>query len=219
MWQSAIRNPQSAIECVKTTALTLLALGGIAAAPAHAADGLITITGEITAQTCKINGQTPPYNLLVALPKISTSALKNTGDTAGSTVFQLKLSDCPEALANQSLSAYFEAGPTVDYATGNLLAYKTNALPTEAASSLPNTGLGSSDVFSDMEIQLANTDGSAIKIGSPAAEQNSKGVTAAKVNSTASATLTYLARYIKTGTGAIGAGKVQTYVQYSIVYP
>ncbi|AZY51350.1 fimbrial protein [Bordetella avium] len=214
---------QSAIECVKSTAFTLLALASMVAAPAHAADGLITITGEITTQTCKINGNTPPYNLLVPLPKISTSALKNTGDTAGSTVFQLKLTECPQALATQSLSAYFEAGPTVDYATGNLLAYKTDSPPSMAAGSIPTTGLGNSDVFANMEIQLANADDSAIKIGLPAADQNSKGVTATEVgsngNKTASATLTYLARYIKTGSGAIAAGKIQTYVQYSIVYP
>ncbi|MCJ9713602.1 type 1 fimbrial protein, partial [Bordetella hinzii] len=70
--------------------------------PAHAVDGTITITGEITDQTCKINGAEPPHNLLVTLPKIGTSAMKNVNDTAGATLFQIRLTDCPEALNAQT---------------------------------------------------------------------------------------------------------------------
>ncbi|CAJ48070.1 fimbrial protein [Bordetella avium] len=212
--------PQTVIDCIRTTSVVLVALAGMAAVPAHASDGVITITGEITTQTCKINGNTPPYNLLVTLPKISSSALKNVNDTAGSTVFHIELTECPESLKNKMLAAYFEPGPAVDLATGNLQTYTIDTLPTKAASTIPGD-LDSSKLFDNVEIQLANTDGSAIKIG--AADHRSKGFTAVEAGSgnskTASATLTYLARYIKTGNGAIKAGKVHTYVQYSILYP
>ncbi|WP_331456686.1 fimbrial protein, partial [Bordetella pseudohinzii] len=208
--QSAIRNPQSAIECAGYALLLGLTLN---APPAHAVDGTITINGEITDQTCKINNAEPPYNLIVNLPKIGTKAIKSVNDTAGATVFDIKLTDCPAALNNSKLKAYFEPGATTDYGTGNLLAYTTAAAKTVAQASIPDRA--GATVFNNVQIQLANLNGNTIKMGVDSATQAAQDVTV--TNQTA--TLRYMARYVRTSANAITAGKLETYVQYSIVYP
>ncbi|SAI32511.1 fimbrial subunit [Bordetella trematum] len=182
---------------------------------AHAVDGTITINGEIIDSTCKINGQNPPVNLVVNLPKIGTSALKKPGDVAGTTAFTLTLTECPSELMGQ-VKAHFEPGPTTDYDTGHLYAYTTTTV--KAKTSTIPAGQASETKFQNVQIQLANSDGSPIKIG--AADSLAKG-TALQAGSEGkkSATLHYLARYYKSGTDAITAGKLYTYVQYSIVYP
>ncbi|KXA75042.1 fimbrial protein, partial [Bordetella pseudohinzii] len=197
------------IECARIAAASL-ALAGMMSTPARAVDGTITINGEITDQTCKIESKDPPHNMVVNLPKIGTSALKNVNDTAGATPFQIKLTDCPMGLNNNKVKAYFEPSSTTDYATGNLIAY-TTAQPAVMASAIP----APATVFANVQIQLANPTGATLKMGVDSAAQAAQESTI--TNQTA--TLTYLARYIKTGNGAISAGKLVTYVQYSIVYP
>ncbi len=180
---------------------------------ALAVDGTITINGEITDSTCKINNQTPPSNLIVNLPKISTGALKAKGDFAGATLFTLKLTHCPSTLGGE-VKAYFEPGPTTDYDNGALYAYTSTAAVTSAASSIP-TGLTK---VANVSIQLTNPDGTPIVIGASsntaAGDELRNGE-----SSTKTATLRYLARYLKSGDGNISSGKLVTYVQYSIVYP
>ncbi|WP_127812556.1 fimbrial protein [Bordetella avium] len=214
--QTANRKPQTANRKPQLGAvLGALALLG---PPAHAADGLITITGEITDTTCKIEGKEPPHNLLVTLPKISTSALKTAGQTAGSTLFTIKLTDCPASLSGK-VSAYFEHGSTTDFDTDNLIAYTPSADVTAAAATLPASP---GTVAQNVQIQIANTDGTQVKLGHPFAEQNSATFTLVNTSSSdthKTATLRYLARYVKTGDSAISAGKIVSYVQYSIAYP
>ncbi|BDC28495.1 Fimbria A protein precursor [Bordetella parapertussis] len=77
---------------------------------AHADDGTIVITGTITDQTCTIEDPSPGYIKVVHLPTISKSALKNAGDVAGRTRFDIKLKDCPTTV--NTLKLYFEPGPT-----------------------------------------------------------------------------------------------------------
>ncbi|OZI71906.1 fimbrial protein [Bordetella genomosp. 12] len=178
--------------------------------PARAVDGTITINGEITDQTCRIEGKDPPHNLIVNLPKIGRTALKAVNVTAGATPFEIKLTDCPTTL-NGKVKAYFEPYATTDYGTGNLIAYTTTNAVTTPASSI-NTP---ATVFKSVQIQLANPDGKTIKVGVDSASQSAQQTTIANQK----ATLRYLARYIKTGSDPINAGKLVTYVQYSIVYP
>ncbi|SPU49137.1 fimbrial protein [Bordetella trematum] len=196
-----------------------LACLSLALAPfstALAVDGTITINGEIIDSTCKINGKNAPVDFIVNLPKISTSALPKKGDVAGATLFVLTLTECPASLSGE-VKAHFEPGVTTDYATGNLYAYKETTVKTTAESSIPNdraTAMKAENV----EIQLANTDGSAINIGAP--DSKAKGATLQNgSDSKKTATLRYLAQYIKSGESAITPGKLVTYVQYSIVYP
>ncbi len=186
---------------------------------ALAVDGTITINGEITDQTCKINGSLPPYNFIVNLPKISTSALKNVNDTAGATAFSIKVTDCPATLTGD-IKAYFEPGATTDYEHGYLHAYSESAAKTTAAAEIPSRA-GTTPV-TNVAFQLANLDGTPIKMGAAQADQGTLGQTLAATSSSdtkKTATLRYLARYIKSGTGDIAAGKLVSYVQYSIVYP
>nr|WP_231584954.1 fimbrial protein [Bordetella pseudohinzii] len=210
-----MRNPQSAIECVKFATASLAAAGMMGMPPAHAVDGTITINGEITDQTCKINGNVPPAHIHVLLPKISTSALKAKGDTAGATPFLIRLTECPDAL-NGNIKAYFEPGSTTDYATGNLVAY-TTAQAVAMAASIPNPLPATA--FGNVQIQLANPNGSTITLGLDHQNQQAQEVPLTANGANKEATLRYLARYVKSGDGNIKAGKLVTYVQYSIVYP
>lgn len=199
--------------------LGCLALSAIPAA--HAVDGTITITGEITDHTCKINDAPPPANFIVNLPKISASALKNKGDTAGATVFTLRLSECPDALSGE-VKAHFEPGITTDYDSGALHAYTPVSAVDTSSDTTPLASIPSRAAAAradNVQIQLANADGSAIKIG--AAVNTAKGAELQKVGSAAtkSATLRYMARYYRSGTASIKAGKLVTYVTYSIAYP
>ncbi|WP_244193973.1 fimbrial protein [Bordetella genomosp. 12] len=181
--------------------------------PARAVDGTITINGEIIDQTCKINGKEPPENIRVVLPKISTSALKSVGDTAGATAFTIKLSDCPDSLTG-NVKAHFEPGLTTDYANGSLYAYTETTAVTTAASKIPDSPGAKVD---NLGIQLANYDGSKITLGTQSPV--GVGVPLTANAGKKEATLRYLASYVKTGTGTIKSGKVVSYVQYSIVYP
>ncbi|WP_432264322.1 fimbrial protein [Bordetella genomosp. 12] len=180
---------------------------------ARAVDGTITINGEITDQTCKINSADPPYNLIVNLPKIGVKAIPKANDIAGATPFLIKLTDCPSSLNNSKVRAYFEPGSTTDYGTGNLVAYTESTPKSKAESSIPS--LSSASVFSNVQIQLANPNGKTIKVGADAATQLAQDVEITNQ----SATLRYLARYVRTSTNAVTAGKLVSYVQYSIVYP
>ena len=197
--------------------LPLVALPALLACSplAHAVDGTITINGEIIDSTCKINGTAPPADILVTLPKIGQTALKNEGDVAGATAFVIALTECPATLSGK-VKAYFEPGPTVDYDTGNLIAYTATADKTKA-SSIPSNQ-ASQTQFQKVQIQLANPDSTAIKIGAP--DNTAAGVELQNgTDSKKTATLHYLARYYKSSSGDITPGKLYTYVQYSIAYP
>ena len=195
-----------------------LACLGLALAPfssALAVDGTITINGEIIDSTCKINGAAPPADILVTLPKIGQTALKNEGDVAGATAFVIALTECPATLSGK-VKAYFEPGPTTDYDTGNLYAYTTSEGKTKA-SSIPGNQ-ASQTQFQKVQIQLANPDSTAIKIG--ASENKAAGVELQNgTDGKKTATLRYLARYYRSSSGNITPGKLYTYVQYSIAYP
>ncbi|QVN11965.1 fimbrial protein [Burkholderia sp. LAS2] len=171
----------------------LMASAGLlaAASSAHAADGTITITGEITAQTCTISGDGGGKDFTVTLPNVSTSALSVAGSTAGRKPFRIALSNCSPNSGNASV--YFEPGTTVNAQTGQLFNATGDA--------------------KNVEVGLLNKDGSNIKLGAAQAQQNSQTVPIAG----GAATLDYFAQYVATG-GAATAGKVGTSVMYSVSY-
>jgi major type 1 subunit fimbrin (pilin) len=176
---------------MNTRLLAALAFCGFALASqaAFAADGTITFNGEIVANTCTINGGAG-QSFTVTLPKVMASALASSGQTAGTTPFQIALTNCTPDGGN--VHAYFEAGATTDAATGRLL-----------------TSAGGA---ANVQIQLLNSDLTEIKAGFADALQNSK---SAAVNA-GSATLSYFARYY--ATAAATAGLVTSSVLYTIVY-
>ncbi|MEO2216186.1 fimbrial protein [Chromobacterium vaccinii] len=161
---------------------------GVYSSGAMAADGKITVTGNIVAQTCTIAG-TSGTNVTVNLPTVGASSLASTGQTAGATPFAINLSNCPSSL--KSAQTRFEVGPTVNPTSGNLL---------------NSTGAGSA---SNVEVQLLNNTFNAINLSTNA---NSQQVAI----SGGAATMGYYAQYI--ATGAAGAGSVNTSVQYSMTY-
>ncbi|WP_175782365.1 fimbrial protein [Burkholderia anthina] len=174
------------------TSIAALAVAAAATLPAvsHAADGTITINGNIGTQTCTIDGNgTGGKDFTVALPKVSTSSLNSGGATAGRTPFKIGLKNCSPASGD--VYTHFEAGTTVNSTTGQLL----NATGTAQ----------------NVEVGLLNGDTTNIGVGK--ALENSKAVKL--VNGAAD--LPYYAQYVATG-GAAGQGTVNTSVMYSIMY-
>lgn len=101
----------------------LSAAVGLAAAcvvpQAAANSGTITFSGETTAATCLVEGGIEALpNFSVALPPVSTNTLASGGDLAGRTRFSMRLRNCSGV--QNSVRAHFEAGTTVDAATGTL---------------------------------------------------------------------------------------------------
>ena len=180
---------------MKRKLLSACALAGwaLVSQPAFSADGTITFTGQIQANTCTINGNgTGANNFTVALPSALSTQLATAGQTAGRTSFQIALSGCPAAT---TVHTFYEAGATTDASSGRL----------------NNTAAGGA---ANVQIQLLNGDTSVIKAGfsDGPTQQNSKPVNL----SSNAATLTYYAEYYATGEATAGA--VSSSVAYTIVY-
>ncbi|KDC66049.1 fimbrial protein [Bordetella bronchiseptica] len=196
----------------------LLAAGLAFQVPAHANDGTIVITGAITDTTCIIEDPSGPnHTKVVQLPKISKSALKVKGDQAGRTPFTISLKDCPADLGN-GVKVYFEPGPTTNYATGDLKAYKLayatnpNATPLNSiVAAPPATGV---------EIRISNLDDSKIPMGVDVTNQRAQGFNPVEQTGDTNkrtVTMRYLASYVKAD-GDIQASAITTYVGFSVVY-
>ncbi|KVH40716.1 fimbrial protein [Burkholderia cepacia] len=174
------------------SSIATLAVAAAAVLPtvSHAADGTITIKGNIGTQTCTIDGNgSGSKNFSVPLPKVSTAALSSGGSTAGRTPFYIGLSNCSPSTGK--VYTHFEPGTTVNSTTGQLL---------NASGSAKN-----------VEVGLLNGDHTNIGLGK--ADENSKPVDL--VNGAAK--LPYYAQYVATG-GSATQGTVNTSVMYSIMY-
>ncbi|HDR9511644.1 pilus assembly protein FimA [Burkholderia cepacia] len=169
-----------------------------AAAPAMAADGQISFNGKVLATTCTIGaggGATGAKDMTVKLPSVSASALSNAGDVAGRTPFSIQLSGCTGD--STKVATVFEAGDTVDSASGRLNLVSAGAEDT---------------VASNVQINLLNDAQQAIKAGVAGSQQNSQ-VVALKDGG---ATLNYFAEYYATGKST--AGSANSRIQYSLDY-
>lgn len=174
-----------------TLTATTLGLAALLSSSAQAADGTITINGEVTAQTCQISGNGGGADFVVTLPTVSTSALPTAGATAGRTPFNVALTNCSPDSGN--VAVYFEPNATVDTATGHL----------------KNTASGGAQ---NVQVGLLNSDHSDIQLGNGEASQNMQFVAL----DAGTATLNYFAQYV--ATDAATAGTVTTRSMYSIVY-
>lgn len=170
----------------------IAALSVVGIANAQAADGTITINGLVTDKTCDI--VTPAgKDFTVTLPTVSKQTLAAAGNVAGRTPFQIKLANCSEG----KVATYFEPGATVDFNTGRLL--------NQDATGAKN-----------VNVQLLGSNNQVIPVlaaGANGAQANSQWVDVAKAGS---ADLNYYAEYY--AIGASTAGKVNTSVQYTIIY-
>ncbi|CFM21978.1 serotype 3 fimbrial subunit [Bordetella pertussis] len=183
--------------------------------PALANDGTIVITGSISDQTCVIEEPSTLNHIkVVQLPKISKNALRNDGDTAGATPFDIKLKECPQALG--ALKLYFEPGITTNYDTGDLIAYKQ----TYNASGNGNLStVSSATKAKGVEFRLANLNGQHIRMGTDKTTQAAQTFTGKVTNGSKSYTLRYLASYVKKPKEDVDAAQITSYVGFSVVYP
>ncbi len=155
---------------------------------ALASNGTIYFDGEITAATCTItNSTTGDYN--ITLPTLSNTVFHAAGDTAGWTAVNIELANCSPA--SGSVQAYFEAGPTVDAASGRL----------------KNLTTGGADV----QIQLRDIDGTTpIKVGATGAQFE-------PISTSGTASLNYIAGYYALA-ASVTAGLVTGSVTYTLAY-
>ena len=164
----------------------------LATSSVFAADGTITINGQVTAKTCTVNAA-KGKDFTVTLPTVSQSVLAAAGDTAGRTPFTINLTGCT---ASSKVATYFEPGATVDFNTGRL----NNA----------------SGTATNVQVQLLGSNNTAIAVlaaGAGGVQANSQLV---DVSGTGSADLNYYAQYY--ATGASTPGNVATSVKYTIIY-
>jgi major type 1 subunit fimbrin (pilin) len=174
----------------KNIHISLLAALALAAAAAHASDGTIAITGNVTSSTCTVKGDGSGGNVSVTLPKIATSTLAAATDTGGFKPIIISLSGCGDSAG--VVKAGFEPGPNVDPVSGRL-----------------NIS-SSADAAKNVQLQLRNSDGSVIRVGD---ESTVAGVGLVD----GAARLDYAVGYYATGQAT--AGSVNSSVTYSIVYP
>jgi major type 1 subunit fimbrin (pilin) len=197
----------------KTVLSAVLAatFGLVALIPQHAsaADGTITFNGTITDTTCTITGggaATGTGNITVTLPTVSTSALATDGATAGDTNFSLVLGGGTKCANGKTAALWVETSqtPALDTSTGALKNQSTG-------------GAG------NVQVRMVNpANNQPINLGVNAAVTNGATIIAANNQPAATiaantATLNYLAQYLAKG-GAATAGKVSTYLTYSMQY-
>jgi major type 1 subunit fimbrin (pilin) len=182
---------------MKKIAVSLIAAAmGLASVAAHAAGpssngGVLTINGELTANTCDVSGNGQGPNFTVSLPTLSAKTLSAAGSTGGATGFGIALTNC-----------------TPD--TGNVHTFWEYGANTLADGSLKNNGTATS-----VAVQLLDYNGpeQLLDLSKADGAQGSQTVAIAS----GSADLKYAARYFSSLGGA-GAGSVNTNVTYSIVY-
>ncbi|HHM5929719.1 TPA: fimbrial protein [Pseudomonas aeruginosa] len=107
----------------KPLATTLALLLGVTAISAHAADGMVKISGSVIGTTCKVGGTKTDdggpgvlSSINVELDPVSVSALDSVGKKAGGKSFRIGLSDCTAKTAQ----VMFDTMGTVDTTTGYL---------------------------------------------------------------------------------------------------
>ena len=154
----------------------------------HSFDGQINFTGNITTPTCRVNNGAGAIN--VKLPTVSSSSLSSNGQTAGSTDFIIKLSDCDDV---PNVGAFFENSADVSPTDGRLV----NSL----------------NPRSNVQLELINKNLNTIQLGRGEAEQ---GIQYFDIKN-GSANLEYKVRYYATGQALPGA--VQAATTFLLVYP
>ncbi|ARU88552.1 fimbrial protein [Pseudomonas sp. M30-35] len=169
----------------------LFGVGLLSTTGAYAADGTITITGEVVDSSCDVAVNGATGDATVVLPSVSKTALANPGDTAGATSVNLSLSGCP---ATGSVRAYFEA-LNVDQGTGYLI---------NTASVTPAEGV---------QVQVTDANGTGIDL---ITNTNNQYVAFTDTAGVGTADLQYGVQYVATGTAT--AGQVETQLVYSLDY-
>jgi major type 1 subunit fimbrin (pilin) len=169
----------------------LLGAGLLGASGAFAADGTITIQGQVTDASCAIAVDGGTGDSTITLPAVSKSALAVPGDTAGAKSFTMQLSGCP---ATGSVRAAFSP-LNVDPATG----YLQNTATVSPATNVQVQVLDGTVTPIDLRDNTGNE-------YVPFVDQGGAGV----------ADLNYAVRYVSTGVAT--AGQVDTQLVYTLDY-
>ncbi|EAA8474907.1 type 1 fimbrial protein [Salmonella enterica subsp. enterica] len=176
----------------KLAAVAFFAAMGITSS-VMAQDGQVNFTGKIIEAGCKINGNVTDTQD-IKLGEVVKTAFTAAGDSAATTKFSLVLTACPAELAGKPVSVKYDGTPDTinnDY--------------------LQLTGYGSATVASGVAIQLLNSDGSELPLGTA-----SKAVTIA-TDVTDETTLDFFARYIATSATVTG-GDANGTVNFTLTY-
>ncbi|EMD6593446.1 type 1 fimbrial protein [Escherichia coli] len=184
---------------VSIIATVLMASLGMVTLNANAAStGTITFEGVVTANTCDVNIENQGENATIKLPTVSTSVLGKQGDTAGRTAFTMALSNCTVQTAGQqdTVSAFFQAGQSVNLSTGRL-------------NNMSNAGA------TNVSLQLLDVTGGykAIKVGNASQATETQGI---QVTNGGQAMLPYAVEYYAEGQSTAGA--VTSTVVYNLQY-
>ncbi|MCC8395679.1 type 1 fimbrial protein [Paraburkholderia sp. MMS20-SJTR3] len=164
-------------------------LGSINAQAQSAPSVTLNFTGTYVPTTCPLISSP---DMTVTLPTVSAQSLSEPGAVAGSTPFSITM-QCPSGVTGARV--YFESGPAADSVTGYLN-------PQNAGNAASAT---------NVQVMLANADGSPIRIG----DRSTMNVI--PVTSTDPTQANFIASYYATGRAT--AGTVSTFVTYVVEVP
>jgi major type 1 subunit fimbrin (pilin) len=180
--------------------LSLCSLG------AHAVDGTINFTGNISAVTCttatSVNGTAATA---ITLNTVGAKSLNSLGSVAGSTAFTITASACTTTATATYFTPYFEAGTNINYSTGQLL----------------NTTPSASGGATNVEIVIKNANGVALDLrkNTPALQGSLTSTAITSTTGAGTAAVSYTASYVNSGAvGSVTAGTVTASLTYSLVY-
>lgn len=159
----------------------------------YAADGEIEFIGKVLDSTCTLGGTAGNYT--VTLPTVGKTALSAVGATAGDTVFNISLTNCP---VSTGISIFFDNTWSDILSSGRL---KNSA---------------ASNAAGNVEIQLLNSSGIVLNLKEGTAlTQNSTKL--ANTTADSAVTLPFKARYYATAPVVIG-GDVKSKAVYTVIY-
>ncbi|WP_380183020.1 fimbrial protein [Kalamiella sp. sgz302252] len=171
-------------------AVSALALA-IFSTGAFATEGTVNFEGEIIAQGCDISSNTDEQT--VKFGKIAKSAFPEAGSTAGAKEFSIVLTACPDTL--KKASVLFEGTQSENDST--ILALSTEAVDGISAA----TGVGIRIVESDSR--------EAVTLHQNTSEYDIKN---------SSATLNFIASYIRLGDTEVVPGVANSVANFTIAY-
>ncbi len=182
------------------SAALVASMGAVALAPnaARAADGTITINGQITSATCTISVNGGTASPTITLPTVQASQFTGTGIATGWTAVTIALSNCTAGNGTPAVTKvlpYFEQGANTDLTSG----YLKNATGTA-------TGV---------QVALSTTNSLSNKLNLAANAGQQGAGTAQAIGGNPS--FTYYAAYVSNA-ASVTAGTVATSVQYDLNY-
>lgn len=147
-------------------------LASLMSAGAYAASsGTITFTGELTDTTCEVDINGQGSDATVTLPSEGVENLTTAGQVSGRTSFNMNLSKCVAGDKNpkSKVSAFFQAGSTVDLSTGRLVNQSANGAKNvelqllDPANSYAVINVGNTDqIAKTTHVNIDTTNGSAL---------------------------------------------------------